>query len=337
MKKQILLLSVLGAGALVLTVFSAEARQGAEQGLRLSQNTIIPSLLPLLIIFMLIMKSGAKDIIARAFGFVSSAVFNLPYVSFPAILFGLVGGYPTGALLTYELYEADELSSEQAQRLMRFNFCGGCGFIITALGTARLKSRSAGLLLFASNVIASALIGFALSFKEKRSKERFFSFTPYNNCGDLINSAVTASVKSVLNITAVIVLFLSFTAIIPTGRYVMPLIEITSGLFLGESYPLALLSAYLSFGGLCIHLQLLGTIKAIGMKYADFFAFRIIGAVLSYGVTRLLLLLFPSVSPVFLNVSQPISLSSVNTALSILLVLGCFVLVLDLRSRKIKI
>lgn len=107
----VLLLSMAGA----LVAFSSSAKEGAMNGLILAQNTIIPSLTPLLMIFLIIMKSGAKDILAKYFGFVAKVLFNLPYVAFSAIFFGMIGGYPTGALLTKELFDAGELDVKQAK------------------------------------------------------------------------------------------------------------------------------------------------------------------------------------------------------------------------------
>ena len=70
------------------------------------------------------MKSSANSVFIKIFGFLSRVLFNLPESSLSALLFGLVGGYPTGALLCDELFEAGEIDSNQAKRMMCFNFCG---------------------------------------------------------------------------------------------------------------------------------------------------------------------------------------------------------------------
>lgn len=338
MKKQsITLLIILGSAAALLIMFSPEARQGAEEGLILSQHTIIPSLLPLLIIFLMIMKSGAKDVVARLFGKVFSLIFNLPYVCAPAIIFGMLGGYPTGALLTLELYEKSELSTSQAKRLMSFNFCGGCGFIITAIGCVRLNNHTSGVILLVSNVLSSLILGFLLSFREKRIKEQFYSFTSGEDFCELINSATSSAVSSVLNITAIITLFSAIMPIIRVSDFILPVIEITTGLCSEKSFSLPLLSAYLSFGGLCIHLQILAVIKRFGMSYTDFFIKRVISSVLSYLITSIFILIFPQSTLVFSNTSPSISLTSANYSLSILFIIACFVMVIDIKSKIIKL
>lgn len=326
---------ILFTAAILLIVFSAEMREGAYKGLALAENTIIPSLLPLLIIFLLIMKTGARDVLARAFGFVSHYFFNLPMVTFPAIIMGLVGGYPTGALLTQELFLSQEIDRAQAARMLRFNFCGGCGFIITAVGTATLLSPKAGLILFVSNITVSVLMGFALSFTQPRMKKGFYSYRESPSLGNAIADSAEGAIKSMLSITAFVIFFGAVNHIASLPKFILPIVEITNGLCGGEKFSLPEISGYLAFGGLCIHMQLLPSIVKCGMKYIDFLFFRVLSALLSYCVTKLILFVFPMEQQVFSNESSTVAVfSSVNIGLSFLLIVGCFVLVLDISSRK---
>lgn len=334
-KKDILLLFILLGLALVMIIFSSDMREGAYQGLVLAENTIIPSLLPLLIIFLLITQTGARDVLARALGFISVYLFNLPMITFPAVLFGLIGGYPTGALLTQELYNNGDIDTKQASAMLRFNFCGGCGFIITAVGSARLMNIKAGAILFASNIIANILIALLTTIGKKRIKKEFYSFVESPDFGTSLTNAVESAVKSVLNITAFIILFGSINRIVKLPDVLLPLLEITNGVCGESSFSLPELSAYLAFGGLCIHLQLLPVILKCGMKYSDFIASRIVSALLSYCTTKLILLVFPIEEQVFSNTSDSVAVfSSVNLTLSVLLIIGCFVLVLDVNAKK---
>lgn len=329
----VLLIFLLGTAG-VMILFSADAKQGAYDGFILAQNTIIPSLTPLLILFLLIMKTSVKDLLARCFGFISHYVFNLPYVTFPAVFLGFVGGYPTGALLTNELYQKEEIDADQAKRMLRFNFCGGAGFIITAVGTSVLNSTRAGVILFCSNVASSVILGFLLSFTRKRGKDKFYSFSDDTDISGALSDATASAVNSVLNITAFIMLFSAISNIIPVDSRFMPLIEITNGVCGENSFSLAQISAYLAFGGLCIHFQLFSVMRKIGIKLWDFIFFRAIGAAISYCVCRLLLLAFPVELPVFSNSATPVEMFSVNVPLSLLMVIGCFVIILDIRSKR---
>lgn len=334
-KRDVFLLFTLLGVATVLIAFSSEIRKGAYQGLVLAENTIIPSLLPLLIIFLLIMKTGAKDALAKLLGGISLYAFNLPRVTFPAIFLGMIGGYPTGALLTQELFDKGEIDSAQAKSIMRFNLCGGCGFIITAVGSVSLLNLKAGIILFFSNVISNILIGIAQGIGRKRTDCSFYSFTESIRISDALTDAVSSSVNSVLNITAFVILFSAVNEILKLPEFLLPLVEITNGICDGGKFSLPEISAYLAFGGLCIHFQILPVLLKMGVNYGDFFVFRVISALLSYYITKGLLWIFPMELEVFSNTADTVSVfSSVNIGLSALLIIGCFVLILDINSRK---
>ena len=319
--------------AALFIIFSKNTRKGAYDGLTLAMNTVVPSLLPLLIIFLTFMKSSANNILIKLFGNFSRVFFNLPKAAFSAILFGLVGGYPTGALLSEELFEAGEIDSNQAKRLMCFNFCGGCGFIITAVGTVTFNSTRLGVMLFLSNALSSILIGFVLSFKEKRLEKSEYSLFSFTSLGDALTLATPKAAQSVIVITAYIVLFSALSSTVKIPEPLLPIIEITNGVCNGD-FSLPLTAAFLSFGGICIHLQISDVLRKFKMSYFEFLLFRLISSVLSYFIMKLLLYFFPVDLSVFANASTPVRLSSVNVTLSVLLVAGCFVSVLDLNSRR---
>lgn len=318
---------------IMFIAFSSKTRTGAFNGLNLAMNTVVPSLLPLLIIFTTFMKSSANNILIKLFGNFSRVFFNLPECAVSAILFGLAGGYPTGALLVEELFETFDIDESQAKRLMCFNFCGGCGFIITAVGTISFGSTKIGVMLYLSNVISSLAIAFALSFKEKRIKKGTYSLSEYVPLGDALVIATPKSAQSVIVITAYIVLFSAVSSIFKIPDVLLPIIEITNGVLSGE-FSLPLTAAFLSFGGICIHLQISSVLKKINMSYFQFLLFRLISATLSYFIMKVMLYFNPVDTAVFADLSTPAKFSSVNVTLSVLLVVGCFVSIFDLNSRR---
>ena len=333
-KRDVLLLVFLMSVSGLLVAFSSRSKLGAYNGLVLAENTIIPSLLPVLIIFMLVMKTSAKDVVSKAFGLVPLYLFRLPSVTSSVILFGLIGGYPTGALLTYELMKNEEIDEKQARCLLRFNFCGGCGFIITGVGVGVLHSQKAGVILFLSSLLSSVVIGAVLSVFNDKPDREYYSYSSPINIGDALNTATSSAMNSVLNITAYIILFSAIAGIVDIPKFIMPVLEITNGVC-KNSFSLAELSAYLSFGGLCIHLQLLPIVINSKMKYLDFLIFRVIGALLSYVITKIILFFFPVDISVFSNISnQQAVFSSLNMSLSFLMIVGAVVLILDINERK---
>lgn len=331
----LLIFSIAVAG--LLMIFSYKAKDGALYGFALAEKVIIPSLLPLLIIFNFILNSGAGRVLEKLLSPITYGVFRLPVCTGAAIFFGLLGGYPTGALLTRSLYLNDDIDSKTAARIMRFNFCGGAGFIVTAVGTGFLQDRKCGLILFASCVLSSLIIAMITAFFDK-SQEK--GTVDYISCSpsDALCKSVDQSAKSVISISCYIILFCAVQYCIDFPETLMPIIEITSGIA-GACKNLSLpqTAFLLSFGGLCIHLQLFTVISEIKMKYFDFFIWRVAGGGLSYIFCIILLRVFPIEQAVFSNYSDSIvRLTSVNATLSVLMALACAVFVFDLENRKRK-
>ena len=188
-------------------------------------------------------------------------------------------------------------------------------------------------MLFLSNALSSILIGFVLSFKEKRLEKSEYSLFSFTSLGDALTLATPKAAQSVIVITAYIVLFSALSSTVKIPEPLLPIIEITNGVCNGD-FSLPLTAAFLSFGGICIHLQISGVLRKFKMSYFEFLLFRLISSVLSYFIMKLLLYFFPVDLSVFANASTPVRLSSVNVTLSVLLVAGCFVSVLDLNSRR---
>lgn len=336
-KKDYIELFILLSITVLLIAFSLDAKNGAKNGLSLAEGIIVPSLLPLLIIFNLIMKTGAGSVIEKLFSPITEKIFRLPKCTSSAIIFGLIGGYPTGALLTENLYNNGDIDSITAKRLLRFNVNGGVAFIITAVGSVVLKNEKAGTILFVSTTVSSIIIAFLSSFRYEKIKNSEISYNsmPFD---EALSDSVDISIKSVLNISAFIILFSALNEIVKLPPFAMPLIEITNGIVNNhKAFTLPEIAFLLAFAGFCIHFQIFTIIKKVGMKYLDFLFWRIAHAVLSYFLCLIILKFVPIELAVFSNVSEIVSeVSYINPTLSILMILGCAVIIFDIEGRKKK-
>ena len=322
---------------IILVSFSYEAKEGAVYGIALAEKIIIPSLLPLLIIFNLIQNSGAGRVFEKILSPFTVHILRLPECAGPAVFFGLMGGFPAGAILTEGLYTNQDIDESTAKRLMRFNFNGGPAFIITAVGTGLLQSKRAGIILFASTTISSIIIALASACFSEKAERGYISYVTAP-IDEALSKSVEQAIKSVFGISAYIILFSALHGIFSIPELLSPLIEITSGIANNYSdFSIPQLAFFLAFGGLCIHLQIFSMIKRVKMKYFDFLLWRLTGAVLACAVSKVLLMIFPVEEAVFSNFSESIiRLTSVNAALSALMIIGCVVFILDIENRRAK-
>lgn len=327
----IFILIIIGA----LIIFSNQAKEGALYGLAIAEKIIIPSLLPMLILFNFITISKISAPIEKLFAPVTEKILRLPRCTAGAIIFGMLGGYPTGAVITNSLLENNDIDKKTAKRLLFFNVNGGVAFIINAVGFSMLSSKKSGIILFASSTLSALIIALVTSFFSKRPQNTAISF--YNeSTADSLNISVQKSINAVLNISAFIILFSALNRIINPPQILLPIFEITSGIAQeARSLSLPEIAFFLAFSGFCIHLQLLPFIIKAGMNYAEFLVSRIVHGGLSYIVCKIIMLIFPCETEVFSNFSSGIfEFSSVNLTFSVLMILGFVVMIFELENRK---
>jgi hypothetical protein len=323
----------------VLIVMSSKAKQGAKDGIALCENIIIPSLLPILILTNIIIKSRASKVFEKVFSPLFEKVFKLPRCTSTAIIFGLIAGYPAGAVLTSHLYENNMIDSKRAQRIMYFNFSGGVAFTITAVGTVCFNNTRIGIILYIINIISAIIICIITSLFDKNeinnssNQETTLGFT------DAMVQATESTVKNIALMCAYIILFSSITNIISLPEYITSLFEITNGLFNTQSMSLPWCAFSLSFGGLCIHFQLMGMLKSMNISYFKFLIGRLCSGIISFIIAKIYLFIFPQSEDVFSNITSPInsSLTQVNTGLSLIMIIGCAVAIFDIENKKLKL
>lgn len=341
MKKALKAAQSAGIFALIICfiVFSIKAKAQALEGMRLCLNVIVPTLLPILILTNTIIKSSSRLFLEAVFSPLAR-LLRLPKCACCALILGLIGGYPTGAILSNELFNLHLIDNQTAKRLLRCSFCGGVAFIITAVGTIHLNSTKTGIIIYTINVLSSIIICVAdgIIHPNTNKSTQECSIGSQSFCNALINS-IECSTKSVAVMCGCIVFFSAICGLVSIPPFAMPLIEITNGIFkFNGSISLPYLCFFLSFGGLCIHLQILNVIKSTGIGYIDFFVHRVVGGLISYFLGKGYILLFNPDTEVFSNISQITPrLNQINGSLSIILLASCIVIVVDLNNKKSKL
>ena len=341
MKKALEAAQSVGIFALIICfiVFSVRAKAQALEGMKLCLNVIVPTLLPILILTNTIIKSSSRAFLETVFSPLAR-LLRLPKCACCALILGLIGGYPTGAILSNELFNLHLIDNQTAKRLLRCSFCGGVAFIITAVGTIHLNSTKTGIIIYTINVLSSIIICVAdgIIHPNPNKSTQEYSIGSQSFCNALINS-IECSTKSVAVMCGCIVFFSAICGLVSIPPFAMPLIEITNGIFkFNGSISLPYLCFFLSFGGLCIHLQILNVIKSTGIGYIDFFVHRVVGGLISYFLGKGYILLFNPDTEVFSNISQITPrLNQINGSLSIILLASCIVIVVDLNNKKSKL
>ena len=102
---------------LLLLLFPQTVFRGAENGLLLWFRTVLPTLLPFLIVSNFLIRTDAARVLARLLTPVLGRFFRVsPYGSF-AMLTGFLCGYPMGGKVTADLLREGRISLSEASYL----------------------------------------------------------------------------------------------------------------------------------------------------------------------------------------------------------------------------
>ena len=241
----------------------------------------------------------------------------------------------------------------------------GPAFIISVVGEVLLKSNFIGVMLFAIQ-IASALIlgvicGAIARIKNIPFYEPIIEKSKQIKTSDAMVESCVDATNSMLNMCAFVVLFSAIISIIKGFRIldvlanqletfgvpssvfmpILPIIlEVTTGCIDSVIFGAgpAIIAFALSWGGVCVHLQIASILKNTIFSYSKFCVFRFLNGLISAVLTFVVISFLKTSMPVFSTVEQkPVIGISANTIGSIALVLLCLYFTVSvLASTRVK-
>lgn len=259
---------------LFLLLFPEESAESAKSGLMLWFYTLLPSMLPFMILSGILMKAGfIEKVLSFTKGFWKS-VFHLSPMGGYGLLMGIFCGYPMGAKTAADLYQCRRISRQEACYLLSFSSHPGPAFLSSYLCAGLLHNKQlilpSYILLYFSSFLSSLLFRRLypsdLDFQETSNRKETSSVF---SLGEALDASIMNSFVSITKLGGYIILFSLFQGILKMLPYPPPdlkclllgFTEITTGTMaiternwkLSLSYPLTL--AFTAFGGLCIIFQ----------------------------------------------------------------------------------
>lgn len=291
--KLIFYLTLFAVFTTCLTVFPGGGTSGALNGVNMCYNIIIPSLFPFMVASLLIYKIINQINVSKKSGFFA-CFGNYKILIF---LISLIGGYPVGAKLIDEAYKNGVIKKLSGEKMLGFCVNSGPSFVVIAVGSGILKNEKLGLILLASNIIASIIIALLL-FKTIENPDKSKQANNFIFSDEFVISTYDAS-KSIFNICSFIVVFSSIigtlNAIFNENVLIVKIItltlEITNGILIAGNN-IIVISFLLGFSGFCVHFQVLSVCKNLKPNYLRFLSFRILHGLLSAIITFALIKIF---------------------------------------------
>jgi len=346
--KQGMLLIVTFSAACLLLIFPAQAATGAKNGIGYCLQILVPSLYPFMVLSVFIVKCGLSEKIGRLFEAPAHAILKLPGSTAATILMSMIGGYPTGARSVAALYENGSISEKQAARMLCFCVNSGPAFVISAVGAGFLKSMQAGVILFASQILASILLSIlsGITAKEEISYKPAKKQKPLRIANALIASASDAA-HAMISMCCFVVLFAALLNLLrlwvtspQSSAALSGLLEVTGGCsdFAKLGLPLWAVSFIIGWGGICVHFQVLSSVEKIQVGMPRFLLFRVLHGTLAALITTALVRIFPLSEEVFTNTAAPLVANfSGSVPAATALIALCIAFVFSLPHEKLEI
>lgn len=275
-------------------LFPAQVLYGAQNGLALCINAVIPSLLPFMLVSLCVIKSGFSRPLGVALSKVLTPFVSLSTAGCVAFVTGLFGGYGAGAKAVYESYKEGQLSKAEAESLLPFCNNAGPLFVIATVGISFYLSKTLGVMLFLIQVITALICArFFTTTKDEKGERLKDAWNYYKknkpSIGELITKSAVESAAAIMNVCVFVITFSAILEILPLGEYrtLSGILEVTRGVAElsrdGET-AIPFISALLSWGGVCVHFQASALTKGeLDMK--PYYLGKIIASAISYIIT----------------------------------------------------
>lgn len=269
-------------------------------------NNLFPSLIPIMFISNIFIKYDLAEEISLLFKKMSK-IFNINKNCIFAIIMSILSGTPSNAKYLKDLYNNNLIHTKDINKCIKFCHFANPIFIINTIGITFLNSKKLGIIILISHFISSFIIGIILK-KDEYSSEfiRIEKTKPIEKKFiNILNETIISTASTLLLILGVITFCLIITGIIDSIfninnniKFLYGLIEITQGLkYLSLSninlISKTIISCFLiSFGGICIHMQVFSILDNKKIRYYPYFLSRLLHGIISSLICFLIITIY---------------------------------------------
>ena len=269
-------------------------------------KNIFPSLFPMFIISYILVEIGIPEFLCSIFYKFFNKLFLVKSDASFVFFMSMLTGFPSSAKYIDMLIEKNRIDSHDASKILIFTFFSNPLFIVNTVGIMFLGNINLGFIILVSHITGNILVG--LLFRNYNKTNSTDIIDVRKGIKVLINKINTTSffsvflnsIKDAINtmilIFGIIVTFQIIISILPCNMFFKGIIEMTTGLRLISIYDNLYLKVFLStffisFGGLCIHTQIMNILNKKRVRYLPFLFARIIHGIISAVMSIILCLL----------------------------------------------
>lgn len=305
MKKNITYIIIISF-LLIILFFPKECSNGVTLGLKLFINSLMPAILPFIILSNIIIKMNFSEQLGKLFYPITHPLFHCSYNGSYAIVMGFLCGYPVGSKIICDLIGENKLSKEEGTYLFRFiNHASPAfiqGYIAISLFQCEKYRLFALILAFLPEIITGLIFRTNKPFRNINNHKNAIEY-PFSKILDdsIFNGLVTvAKIGGYLILFSVLACIISETTFLPYPIKILliSMTEITSGtyyislLHVNEALKLLLCVEICILGGLSTFFQVNSVTLHSHLKMKDYVIYKVISALISVIIFTLIYPLF---------------------------------------------
>lgn len=281
---------------------SSEVVESIKLSFSICINNLFPTLIPLLLISNIFINYNLMNDLNDIFGTFFNKIFGINKNTTFSIIMSMISGTPSNAKYLKDTYDLNLIDESDINDCLKFCHFTNPIFILNTIGLTFLNSKKLGLIILISHFLSSFII---VIFRKKRKvfKENFnTNKKDKKNFISVLSNSIISSFNTLLIILGVITTCLMLTCILnkvllinQDYKFIYGLLEITQGLKYLSISNLninikAIISSFLiSFGGICIHIQVFSILDNKKIRYIPYFLSRIIQGMFSSILTFILI------------------------------------------------
>lgn len=191
-----------------------------KKGLEICFLTIIPSLFPLMVVSDALCNFGFFDLLGKYQGNISKKLFGLSKCSFPAVLSGLILGFPVGARALISLYDNKKISKRELEQALGYSGIPSFAFLSNAVGASIFGSTKFGIYLYFCAIASALITGIIFKKDVCDDTKEYGQISHRKPVSKIITSAISSSASSTVVLCAYVVFFSAVVGCLSESLYI---------------------------------------------------------------------------------------------------------------------
>ena len=263
---------------------------------------LIPSIFPMYILIDLLINYNLLNYLEFILTPISK-LFKININSSIIFILSILSGFPSNSKYINTMLNNHDINIDDANKLLLFTHFSNPLFIINSIGINFLHNKKTAIVILICHYITNFLIGIlSRNYNINLNKKNSYNNIKKNFITTLTNS-IYNTVKILFLLYGIITIFMILISIININISINPILksiltgilEITSGIYytsllnINLIYKACLITFFLSFGGLSIHMQVFGILSKYNIKYSSYLKARFLQGFISSSFVYIIL------------------------------------------------